>query len=259
MRAIAFVLVLSACTTLGPMPATTGVSAIPAQRPGFEAQLGAIPAFYLSRAAQDKAGGGPVLAFSTLFEPDRWLDLPGLIIGARLFGQSGDTPGEPYVGYRKKIDQLSLAAVVYGTGKRSSSKLASYHATRGGIELAADVPLWSPAEWFAMHVQASLEATRIKATGTYCVDMMGLAIDCDQMDMSKNTLIDGAIDGYFPAGTLTLGFDFGRRSTGIFQSARVAILGTTGQMPLVKNGAQVSTDYYASIGLTMTLGLGAPE
>jgi hypothetical protein len=258
MRVAIAVLVLSACTTLGPMPATTGVSAIPAQRPGFEAQLGAIPSFYLSRAAQDKSGGGPVLAFSTLFEPDRWLDLPGLLVGARLFGQSGDTPGEPYVGYRKQVDQLSLAAIVYGTGKRSTSKLASYHATRAGIELAADVPIWSPADWFALHAQASLAATRIKASGSYCVDVMGIAVDCDTMDQTKNTMIEGSVEGYFPAGTLTLGFDFGRRSTGVFHSSRVAIIGTTGQMPLLKNGAQVATDFYASIGLTMTVGLGAP-
>ena len=259
MRAAIAVLVLSACTTLGPMPATTGISAIPAQRPGFEAQLGAIPAFYLSRSAQDKAGGGPVLAFSTLFEPDRWLDLPGLILGARLFGQSGDTPGEPYVGYRRKVDQLSLAAVVYGTGKRSTSQLATYHATRAGLELAADVPVWSPAEWFAIHAQASLAATKISATGTYCVDVMGIAIDCNTTDPTMNTMINGSVDGYFPAGTLTLGFDFGRRSTGVFHSSRVAIIGTTGQMPLLKDGAQVSTGIYGSIGLTMTIGLGAPD
>ena len=197
------------------MPATTGISAIPSGRPGFEAQAGAIPAFYLSRSAQDKSGGGPVLQLAALVEPDRWIKVPGLIAGARLFGQDQDTPGEPYVGYRKKLGDLALAGIVYGTSKRSTRTLASYHATRIGAEAAADVPIVTPASWFAMHAQASIAATRIMASGNYCVDAMGVAKDCDTMVQSNNTMIDGHLEGVFPAGTLTLGFDFGRNSTGV--------------------------------------------
>ena len=39
------------------MPATTGISAIPAGRPGAELQAGFAPGFYLSQAAADRARG----------------------------------------------------------------------------------------------------------------------------------------------------------------------------------------------------------
>ena len=42
------VVVVSGCTTLGPMPATTGVAAIPSGRPGVEAQIGVVPSYHLS-------------------------------------------------------------------------------------------------------------------------------------------------------------------------------------------------------------------
>jgi hypothetical protein len=259
MRILAVLVLVPACTTLGPMPATTGVAAIPSGRPGFEAQAGAIPAFYLSRSAQDKSGGGPTVALSALVEPDRWIGVPGLIAGVRLFGQDQDTPGEPYLGYRKQMGDISFAGIVYGTAKRSTRNLASYHATRFGAEVAGDAQMWTPASWFSLHAQAALAATRIHASGNYCVDAMGIAKDCDLMTQSNNTMIDGALSGVFAAGTLTLGADFGRGSTGMFHHARVALLGTMGQMPLVRNGAQEATDFYASIGLTLTLGLGAQE
>ena len=35
----------TACTTLGPMPATTGVAAVPSGRPGFELQGGFAPGY----------------------------------------------------------------------------------------------------------------------------------------------------------------------------------------------------------------------
>lgn len=257
MKAAVAAVVLSACTTLGPMPATTGVSAVPMERPNVEAQAGLVPGFYLSKSAQNQVGGAPISQLSALFEPDRWIDLPGLLIGGRLFGQSGDAPIEPYIGYRKRMNDLSLAAIVFGTGVRSSEKLASYHATRLGLELAADAPVWSPLEWLAIHAQGALTATRISASGSYCVDMMGAAQDCSTDHPQDNTTISGHVDGYFPSGTLTLGFDFGRDRDTAFHGVRAAIIGSAGEMPLMIDGLERATGFYVSLGLTITAAFGA--
>lgn len=251
--AIAF----SACTTLGPMPATTGVSALPTGRPGIEAQGGFVPAYFLSKSVQDKAGGAVTSQLSALIEPDRLLGIPGLILGARLFGQGGDTPGEPYVGYRKKLDDdIAVAGIVYGTSKQSSSHLASYHATRVGGEAAIDAQLWAPAPWIGVHAQGAVSATSLSASGTYCVDAMGVAMDCDVQTPANNTMVDGTINGVFPAATATLALDV-HRATGTFHGGRLAAMAAAGQMPLVANGTQQGNGSYYSLGLLLTLAVGA--
>src|SRR4051794_10083237 len=93
---------LSACTTLGPMPATTGISAVAANRPTIEATAGSVPAFYLSQAAEDEAKGEHTETASIVIEPDRWFGTHGLIAGVRAFGQGTDTVTEPFVGVRRK-------------------------------------------------------------------------------------------------------------------------------------------------------------
>ncbi|HUS29723.1 MAG TPA: hypothetical protein VMZ53_14565, partial [Kofleriaceae bacterium] len=174
--ALALASLLCACTTLGPNPATTGVSAIPAGRPSLDAQVGTVPAFYASQSAQNEAKGAAVAQAGFLLEPDRYLKLPGLVIGGRLYGQSGDTLGEPYVGYRANIDEsIAVGGGVYGSAKRSTKQLASYHGTRVGAEAGIDAELSSLTSWLTLHTQASLAATRIMTSGTYCVDPMGIA------------------------------------------------------------------------------------
>jgi hypothetical protein len=247
---------LCACTTLGPMPATTAVSAVPSG-PGVEAQIGFVPGFYLSRTAQDKAGGAPIPGFGALFDPERWLGLPGLILGARLFGNNQDTPGEPMVGYRRRMgDSASIAGIVYGTGKRSTRSLASYHGAQYGAELALDTDLFHMTSWIAMHLQASAAATRIVGSGSYCVDPDGVAIDCNLKDPTMNHTIDGRVSGIYPTGTMTLAADVLRRTSGLFHGARVALLFSVGEMPLAKGGVQQSAAQYISGGLTLTLGVG---
>jgi hypothetical protein len=237
------------------MPATTGVSAVPISRPGGEAQVGPVPGFFLSSAAQAKADGAPIMQASALIEPDRWLKLPGLVLGARLFGQSGDTPGEPYIGYRRSVrDGLAIGAVVYGTSKRSEKNLASYHATRIGGEAALDAALWE-SQWFGFHVQGAVAATRIHASGEYCVDPMGVAKDCDLEQPAMNTLVDGKQSGVYPAATGTLAIDFAKGRDGLFDGARLALMFATGTMPVMNNGEKTGTDTYASGGLTLTLGI----
>src|SRR5512139_2573994 len=98
MRGMVALLLTAGCTTLGPMPSTTGISAIPAGKPAGEAQLGGVPAFHLSSSASTPRGGATGQA-AVLVEPDRWIKAPGLVVGARLFGKGEDTPIEPMIGY----------------------------------------------------------------------------------------------------------------------------------------------------------------
>jgi hypothetical protein len=254
---VAILTLLGACTTLGPMPATTGIAAIPAGRPGLEAGGGSVPSFNLSTSAQDKSGGTHTNEFSLLFDPDRWFGVPGLILGARLFGTDKDTPGEPYVGYRRLLDEnIAVAGVLFGSSKHSAKDGAKYHAQRLGGEAAVDVRLYSPKPWFGAHVQAAVSVTRIFASGTYCGDADGKAIACN-MDPAQNTLVDGEMRGIFPAATGTFAIDFGRTPIGIFHSARLALMFAGGSMPLVRDGRKETTDFYTSGGLTLTLGVGA--
>lgn len=251
-----FVLILiTGCTTLGPMPATTGVTAVPIGRPGAEVQAGPVPGFFLSSSARAKSEGAPIMQASAMFEPDRWLRVPGLVLGARLFGQSGDTPGEPYIGYRKKLrDDLAIGGGVYGTSKRSSKQLASYHATRIGAEAALDARVWE-STWFGLHVQGAVAATRIDASGEYCVDDTGIAKDCNVDDPAANTLIDGSQEGIYPAATGTIALAFAKGRDGVFDGARLAVMFATGMMPMLRDGMKTGTDTYASGGLTLTLGI----
>jgi len=254
MRNVLLVL-LTGCTTLGPMPATTGVSAVPINRPGGELQVGPVPGFYLSSAANAKSEGVPIMQASLMIEPDRWLELPGLVVGARLFGQEGDTPGEPYLGYRHTMREgLSLAGGIYGTSKTSTAKLASYHATRIGGEVAVDAELWE-SEWLGFHLQGAVTATRIDASGEYCVDAMGIAKDCNVEDPAMNTMIDAEQTGVYPAATGSLALAVAKGRDGIFDGARLALMFATGTMPMMKDGMKTGTETYAAGGLTLTLGI----
>ena len=237
------------------MPATTGVSAVPIARPGGEVQVGPVPGFFLSSSAHAQGQGAPIMQASAMVEPDRWLGIPGLVLGARLFGQNGDTPGEPYIGYRRTVRQdLSIGGGLYGTSKKSEARLASYHATRVGGELALDAQLWE-SEWFGFHLQGAATATRIDASGQYCVDAMGVAKDCNIEDPSMNTMIDGEQTGVYPAATGSVALTFAKGRDGGFDGARLALMFATGSMPIMKDGSKTGNDTYSAIGLTLTLGI----
>jgi hypothetical protein len=251
----AVLILITGCTTLGPMPATTGVSAVPINRPGAEVQAGPVPGFFLSSSAQANPEGTPIMQASALIEPDRWIGLRGLVLGARLFGQSGDTPGEPYIGYRRSVrDDVSIGAGLYGTSKRTSKNLASYRATRIGGEAAVDARLWE-SEWFGFHLQGALAATHIDASGEYCINDSGVAEDCNVDDPSMNNMIDGTQSGVYPAATGTLALAFAKGRDGVFDGARLAVMFATGTMPMMSNGVKTGTEAYASGGLTLTLGI----
>ncbi len=250
--------ILPACTTLGPMPATTGVTAVPLGRPGVQAQVGVVPGFYASQSAQNESKGAPIQHLSGLVDFDRWLPVKGVIVGARIFGQSGDTPGEPYIGYRKQLGNVSVAGVGFGSSKRTTDKLASYHGFRLGAEGVADAVLYQPRPWIGLHAQAAASVTRITASGNYCVDTMGIAVDCDEDKPATNVMISGKDSGVYPAATGQLAIDIGPHH-GFFDSARLALLGGVGTMPLIVDGKKQNTGTYFTLGLTLSVGLGLGE
>lgn len=249
-------LAATACTTLGPMPATTAISAIPADRPGVEAQAGAVPAFFLSSAASSLADGEevPTQQVSAVFEPDRLLGTKGLIMGARGWGE--DHAFEPMIGLRRKLDDsLSIAGIAYGSRVHGESTGASYHATRAGGELAIDATLLPLASWLAIHGQASVSATYLSAHGRYCVAPDGDAVDCDSDGHDR--FVNGNLEGIYGAATASLALDIARRPTGVVHAVRIAMLGAIGGMPRMRNGEQEHGDTYHSIGLTLTLSIGS--
>ena len=256
---IAVLFLVGACTTLGPMPATTGVSAVPVDRPGLELQAGPVPGVFLSQTTRNTSGS-PITQIAALAELDRVIRLPGLIFGARVFGESGDTLLEPYVGYRHRLGaRFAIAGGAYGTAKRSQDRLASYHGTRIGGEGAIDAKLFEPASWFAIHGQASIAVTRVFASGTYCVDADGLGQDCSTDNPSTNTMVSGDQRGYYPTAVGTLAFDFARDINRRFGGVQLALMFGGGAMPVIRNGAKVDTSTYATIGATLTVTLGLAD
>ncbi|HSD86823.1 MAG TPA: hypothetical protein VLB44_04885 [Kofleriaceae bacterium] len=238
------------------MPATTGVSAVPIGHPGADVQGGAVPVFFMSQAARGEARADVVPQLGAVLEPDRWLKLPGLVLGARMFGKSGDTLGEPYIGYRTKLnDRVSIGGGAYGTAKRSTAKLAAYHATRVGAEAAVDANLVQATSWLSVHAQAAVAATRIMASGSYCIGAEGQAVDCNVDDPSMNVMIDGKQTGVYPAATGTLSVA-STRSNGFIRGATVSMLGSVGSMPIVRDGVKTGTGAYHGLGIMLTLGLG---
>ena len=238
------------------MPATTGVSAVPAGQPGGEVQTGFVPGFYLSESTRDRAKGEGIPVLSALFDVDRLISPVNVILGFRIFGRENDTPGEPYLGWRQAIaHDVWLGGVVYGSSTSSTSNRASYSALRLGGEVMIDARLVEITGRFGVHVQASASATHVGASGKYCVDSNGNGIDCTGAS-DGNTPAQGQIAGLFPAGTATLALDFARSQHSYLHGVRVALVGAGGRMPLLENGIQVGS-WYASLGFLVTVGFGA--
>jgi hypothetical protein len=246
----------TACTTLGPMPTTTGVSAIPNGRPGVEIQVGAMPSTYLSDAARNdpSSSGEPTRQLSAVLEPARWLGVKGLIVGARTWGDEGDSPVEPMVGLRRKLDDtFAIAGIVYGTQARGEEAGASYKANRLGGELAFDAKLIPFGGTVELHAQGSLSATYLDANGTYCIREDGNASDCDDSDQR----VDATVEGVYAAATGGFSLDIARRPHGLIHNIRLAFLASIGARPRIREGIQQeSNDHFKSFGLSLTLGLG---
>lgn len=245
----------TACTTLGPMPATTGVSAIPNGRPGVEVQAAVMPASYLSDSAWESGTSGePTRQLSAVFEPARWLGVKGLILGARTWGDGGDGAVEPMIGLRRKLDDtFALAGIVYGTRATGAESGASYEANRVGGELALDVKLIPFGGTFELHGQGSLAATYLDASGVYCVRADGQGTDCD--DTTRR--VDTNVEGIYAAATGGFSLDVARRPHGVIHNIRLAMLFSIGARPRIRDGIQeASNDTFTSAGLALTLGFG---
>jgi hypothetical protein len=248
-------LFVTACTTLGSMPTTTGVSAIPHGRPGGEVQLAVVPAFRLSNAASgEDRNGQSTTQLSALIDPDHW-GIPGLILGARLFGESGDAGLEPYAGFRRSYNEgVSFAVVAFGTKMGATKEGATYDAIRAGGELMADAKLASFGSWGQLHVGGGISATYIDANGTYCVGGDGNAIDC--ADDGTSPEVVGELAGLYAAGNLMIALDIARRPTGTIHVVRLGAMFSFGHMPRLVDGRQVYGDVFLSGGLGLTLGFG---
>jgi len=241
------------------MPATTGISAVPANRPGVELQGGLAPGYYLSAATREPDHtGGVSRQLSALIEPDRWLGVRGLIAGVRAgVSDADDRTAEPFVGYRTQLgDGFALAAVGHGTVIRGTDRGASYRASRIGGELAVDARLFAPVPWLELHGQAAAAAVFLDARGTYCASADGFGVDCGQDGHDR--VIDGTARGVFPSATASLALDVARRA-GVFHGGRIALVGATGMMPQIKSGMETAGIRYQSLGLTLTLGFGSDD
>lgn len=249
---------LAACTTLGPMPATTGISAVPGGRPGAELSAGGAPSYLISEGTRaDHQNGDMSSQLLGLFEPDRLLGTRGLIAGARYVGRGGDMTFEPLLGYRHRLaPRFALAAIAHATTMGADAKGASYSATRAGGELALDAELAAPLSWLAIHGQATVGAMYVSAKGTYCVDAAGLGVDCAD---ANNTMVDTDLSGVFPAATATLSLDLARNASSYFHGTRIAVMGTAGEMPRLRDGVESGNQSYVTVGVTWTVGFGAPQ
>lgn len=249
---------LGGCTTLGPMPATTGMIHTPAGRPDFEAQAGIMPGYYLSQATQEKAKGGAVGQAAGMIEPGRLIGAPGLGVGGR-YVTGGDSGGyvEPMLRYRGHLDddqRFAGVAVAYGTYAKGSHQQADFSAARGGLEFGADARLTPVSKWVEAHVFASTSLTGLDAKGHYCLDAAGVyGVDCGDKDVPVAT----KAGGFYPAGTAGLALDFGKHLDSIFHGGRLAVLGSAGTQPHIEGGDQKSARWYTSAGVTLTLGVGA--
>ena len=257
MRLVTACALLTGCTTLGPMPVTTGVSAVPSTRTAGELSGALVPIFRLSDAAKpdDKNGqSSPQLA--AVFDPARLLGLPGLIIGGRVWGNNGDNGVEPLLGYRHALDdRISIAGIGYGTHMRDDSNGAHYEASRVGGEAMADVKLADASRAISVHAQGAAQVTYIKSSGRYCYDAAnGNGKDCAEDGTVPRT--DAKLSGVFPAATLSLAIDLHYRES-VFHHARLAGTIGGGWMPRLVTGDQRSGDPYLTGGVSLMIAFGS--
>jgi hypothetical protein len=263
-RAFAIVAIVAgagACTSLGPMPAVTGQSVLPTQRPGVEAQVAAVPGYFLSAAVQDDEKGSPVQQASLMGEPGELIGLPGLSGGGRVIGGAdAGTYVEPMVRYRTALDDKGVFAggvIVYGSHQRGASQGASVEATRGGAEVGFDARATPESKWVEVHVAGSVGLMGLDAKGEYCLDSAGRwGVDCADPPVN---LTKATADGFFPSAGGAIGLDFGRHLDGILHGGRLAVHGAVGKMPRVERAEQRDSKTFTSAGLSLTLGMGAVE
>lgn len=254
-------LLLGACTTLGPMAASTGTVPIPAPRTGAEVQVGVVPGYFLSQGVKSEAAGAPIGQAAVLLDLGRLVGLPGLVIGGRYLGGSNDGGyPEPMLGYRTllgKSQQLGAAFVAHGGHGSGEQDGASYEATTLGVEAAFDLRVTARRRWFELHLTGSATASALDASGRYCVGMDGFGVMCPEPGDPPGTMVDASAGGIYPAVAVGLAVDTARHLAGYFHGARLSAQIAAGAMPRFASGEQQSAAGYLAIGLSLTIGFGA--
>jgi hypothetical protein len=241
------------------MPATTGVAPLPAGRTAVEVQIGAAPGHYLSSGVTDDPKGAGIPQLSALFEPDRVLGVPGLFIAGRISGtDEAGVIAEPMLGYRHAFDdRFAASALLYGTHASHEDRGAKYSATRAGIELGVDLRVTPVSRWTELHVVAGAAATGLAADGEYCLDGQGMfGVDCPEPP-AGGTRVAVDASGIYPTGQLGVMFDLLRHRESAFHGARIGLIGAAGTMPTAVGGRQGDAEPFVSLGLLVTVGLGA--
>ena len=245
------------CTTLGPMPSTTGVAMAPTGRPDVTLQGGFVPGYYLSSAVSEDAQGASLTQLGAVVEPDRLLGLPGVFVGARYAGDhSAGASLEPVLGYRAALGaerSLGLGVVAYGTHASATQRRASLSATRGGLEAGGDLRLFPPSKILELHLNASAALTGLSASGSYCVDAAGTYGDCID---GTTALSEAKVSGLYPSLNAGLSLDFAQHRESVFHGVRLALGAGGGTMPRVIAGEQRAPRLYAAGGATLSIALG---
>lgn len=251
-------LALAGCSTLGPVPATTGISPIPAPREGAELQLGAVPGYFMSQTVVEDPKGAGLTGLSVALDPAKLLGTPGLVVAARLIGPEADTQLEPIVGYRRSFGGglgASIAGFVFGASGKGETDGASATTSRLGSEVVADLRLGPASRWAEAHLLAGASLQYVESEGTYCTEeTMQFGRDCPDVIVTR---IDGSARGAYPAATVGVSGHFARHRPGIFHGARLFALLTIGAMPTVVGGEQEGATGYVAVGFGVTLALGA--
>lgn len=253
----AIAVVLGGCTSLGPVPATTGLSPVPAPRAGGEVQLGAMPGFYTSQAVTEDPVGASFGQLSVAFDPATLLGVPGFVVAMRLVGPEEDTQLEPVVGYRRLFGAgqgLALGAFAFGTRSEGTSDGATAETARGGGEVTLGVRLTPPSRWIEAHLLAGASLTYLDAAGVYCTDVEGRwGVDCPEPPVRQTR---ASATGAYPAGTAGVAVHLFRHRAGALHGARLLGLLTVGAMPHVESSEQTSMVAYMSAGLALSLAFG---
>jgi hypothetical protein len=252
------------CTTLGPIPATTGALPMPAPRPGVELQVGLTPGYFLSSSVQQEPAGASVGQAAALIDAGSILGLPGLVFGGRYVGAPGEGGyPEPMLGYRRRLgtgDRFAASALVYGAHGEGTRRDASYEMTRAGLEIGMGARLTPTSKWVELHLLGSASADMLSASGRYCAGDDGrFGVDCPEPPDTPPAVLEARASGLYPAGRLGLALHGGRHLRGPLHGARLALDLAAGTMPRVESGEQRNASGYAALGLSLTLAFGAAD
>ena len=195
-----------------------------------------------------------------LVEPDRVINLPGVVVGARHVGD-GANGGyfEPLAGYRCHLDdgeRVSAMAVAYFTKASGHRDGASFSAKRGGAEVGFDARLTPRTSWVELHGNVAAALTGLSASGQYCLDPTAqFGATCT----SASTPVAVGASGVYPSATAGLSLDFARHRASYFHGGHLSLLVAAGTMPTAIAGQQRDAHWYSAAGAAFSLGFGSPR